>query len=298
MCLFMALDAEEMTVFDDMKASCDRNVKKLDSSKGCKTFAKAWNTVAASRCKQKLDGHEEVAVVNRKSCAQLQSHCDLCQKREELRRLQSKKDPLMEQMEAAFRSTRGQSAQHQGVAQCQPLQCNNHNVSGHPFCGVPFALNPETAVNAFQCNQLPHQDAAMLCRQPTSRQERTCTRQALGGTFKARTHCWKCGHQRKTHIRLGIPFGDDCHSNCLFDECSKCGWRMRDHHKNNVHGPRCDRPIGSSSKVAGEWHKQRSALHLLLVVVVSSKLHFLTLGCSLPQTWKQMWATLEHNEHC
>jgi len=80
------------------------------------------------------------------------------------------------------------------------------------------------------------------------------TRTALGKDFRGLKYCWRCGYQKKLHIRAGLPYGDKCHGNCLRDECSKCGWRIEDCHENNLYGPFCTpQPTQKDCK---HWYKK------------------------------------------
>jgi len=178
------------------------------------------------------------------------------EKQKELARLQSKTDPNMREMEATFKATRSRMLPHQHATHCRPVDYNNTNITGRAIFGVPCALNATVAANAFQHNPQSHQNAPMLFRQAQQLGPvKTFTRKELGANFKAKTCCWRCGYQQKTHIRFGIPFGNDCHSNCLFDQCSKCGWRIKECHAGSAYGPHCPRDTSETSTVAGEWFK-------------------------------------------
>lgn len=254
---FTDVDTEEMVLFDSMSPSYDRHGKfRLDAARGYGSFARAWNIEAGNRYKAQLDGQEDVVLVNRKTYLQLQEHFDIMEKQKELARLQSKTDPNMREMEATFKATRSRMLPHQHATCCRPVDYNNTNITGRAIFGVPYALNATVAANAFQHNPQSHQNAPILFRQAQQLGPvKTFTRKELGANFKAKTYCWRCGYQRKTHIRFGIPFGNDCHSNCLFDQCSKCGWRIKECHAGSAYGPHCPRDTSETSTVAGEWFK-------------------------------------------
>jgi len=247
---FTDIDNAELAMFDEMKDSYSRTAK-LDAGKGYKTFAKAWNLRVSNLYKAKLDGMTDVVVVNRKSYVELQRHYDEVLKQKELEQISKKNDAAMQDMERVFKQTRRDVAttQHQDTQQCQPIRYDT--TLGRPQFGVPFALNTNIVANAFHCNQ---QNNGIVYRAPNTVAVTPMTRNELGASFKARTHCWRCGYQRKTHVRLGISFGDGCHGNCLFDECSKCCERVSDCHPDKRHGPHCTKSVSGNSKVAHLWY--------------------------------------------
>jgi len=255
---FNEVDNEEMSMFDEMRESYDRHAKRLDSGKGYKTFAKAWNLRVANLYKAKLDGMK-VTVVNRKSYVQLQQHCDDVERHKELQALSRKRsDPAMQRMEDVFRTTRRAMAPHQEAVICDPIDYNNIRGLGRPQFGVPLALNTEITANAFEYTQ---NGAAIIYRRPNNQlaTAQPITRDALTSSFNARTHCWRCGCQRKTHLRLSIPFGDGCYGNCLHDECSKCCERVEDYHMDRFIGPHCPKATSSKSQVAHKWYKEKDS---------------------------------------
>ena len=61
---FTELDKAEHALFDSMTDDYDRNQRRLDSGKGYKQFEKAWDLHVANLFKAKLEGNNEVLVIN------------------------------------------------------------------------------------------------------------------------------------------------------------------------------------------------------------------------------------------
>jgi len=248
---FTPLDNAEMALFDEMEDSYDRKGA-LSSSRGYKTFAKAWNLHVSNLFARQLAG-EKVVVVNRKSAVQLQEHYDRKTRQKELLALsnRNRNDPVMKRMEKCLHDTRKAMAPHQTSVNTNPLQ---HNTQlGRPQFGAPYALNTEIMTNAFQHDQSrthiqfkPYDnDNAAVVR---------ISRDVLGKSFKARSFCWRCGFKKTEHLRANLPFGADCKDNCGHEECAKCCTRMSfECHSNGRIGPHCtNEPHPTKSKCA-EW---------------------------------------------
>jgi len=148
-------------------------------------------------------------------------------------------------------TTRRQLPPHQAVHNCTPVDFNQ--VVGRPLFGVPLVLNTDVAAAAFQTNQQAT-GPPILYRPLPERPVLQAKRSVLGKKFRALKFCWRCGFQKKLHLRANVPFGDNCHSNCLHDECSKCGWRLEDFHDGNMVGPFC--PRQATQKDCGDWYKK------------------------------------------
>ena len=251
--VFDSVDNAECEMFDEMKGSYERHCKRLDSAKGYKTFAKAWNLQALNLFKAQLDG-QDVTLVRRKTCRQLQEHFDLMLKHEELKQLSEKNDPQMAAMENVFKQTRRQMLPQQSAVTCRPINYNN-NQTGRPLFGVPFALNAEVAANAFQQNTGNNQlNVPIVYKTNAQKELPTLTRSTLGSKFKANTFCWRCGCRKKKHNRLGVPFGDNCEENCSHEQCAKCWMRVEEHPKGHV-GPFCTGTVSDKSDYE-DWWKQ------------------------------------------
>ena len=246
---FSDIDRAEMALFDDLQSNCDRNAT-ISSARGCKTFAKAWNLHVSSLCSMKVAGDDSVVVVNRKSTVQMQEHCDRRTKQAKLRALsdKNKNDPLMRQLEKTFHDTRTELAPHQTTAYTQPVQC--FPLLGAPQFGAPHALNTNTAMNAFQCD---NSRTTVLCK-ATAQTPTPITLEVLGKSFKARTFCWRCGFKKAAHLRLNEPFGSDCRNNCGHEECSKCHMRVTfEFHNNGRTGPHCAKEPHPTKSQCENW---------------------------------------------
>jgi len=113
---FTGLDIAEHELFDSLSPAYDRNLKKLDATKGYKTFAKVWDLHVANRLKEQLSGLEaEVQTINRKSYLQLQNHYDNKEKHKELLQMNRDTDPAMLRLGEVFKHTRRLLAPHQSV---------------------------------------------------------------------------------------------------------------------------------------------------------------------------------------
>jgi len=240
-----------------MSPQHDRQSKSLTSPRGYKTFADAWDTKVANMHGAKLEG-EKVVLTNRKSHTQLQDQHDKMKRHQELLELSKngRNDPAMQRMEEEFRITRRQLGPCQTVGAGQAPECSQHH--GQPIFGVPFALNPGIAANAFQLNpnvtvNLP--GAPILYRKPALVTTKAITRQQLGPSFKAKLFCWKCGFQRKEHRPPQCPFGDKCVNNLGYEHCSKCIERIELHTDCGV-GPWCTRQADTRSKCGNWWQEQ------------------------------------------
>jgi len=252
---FSEADNAEHAMFEEMQDSYDRNNKRLDSARGYKSFARAWNLRMSNLYKEKLDGKEDVLALNRKSCKQLQQHFDEMKKHEELKAMSQKNDcPLMRRAEEVFRQTRHQMAPHQTATTCTPVDYNLLHL-GRPQFGAPFALNTEIAANAFQYNQHNETNPPIVYKAPPLERPVTVARSLLGPLFLANTCCWKCGHRRKKHNQLGVPFGDHCHSNCLHEQCSKCWERLQEHNNGIQVGPFCTKLVNTEKSDYSKWWK-------------------------------------------
>ena len=235
-------------MFEEMESSCDRKATRLDSTKGHKTFAKAWELQVANTLRASLDG-EDAQVTHRKSCLQLQQHCDDVQMHDEPLLLNSKEDPQLREVEKVFRSTRKEMTPHQSAIMCNPdAQCNRQH--GRVQFGVPMALNTPIVANAFFVNH------AITCRAATP-QRPSIMRSSLGKEFRYNKFCWRCGFQKKMHNRAGNSFGDMCRGNCGYEQCSKCNQRVADCHEPGCTGPHC--PSGAvpvTMENVSSWWKQ------------------------------------------
>jgi len=148
---FTDIDKAEHALFDDLSKEYDRNATRLDSTKGYKTFVKAWDLELAARYTRKLEG-EDVTLINRKSYIQLQQHFDNVARHKELLKLASQQDEGDVQMEREFRITRRLMRPHQEAIACQAIQCQPQ--LGVPQFGVPMALNNEVTGAAFRRNMV------------------------------------------------------------------------------------------------------------------------------------------------
>jgi len=101
------LDKAEHKLFDEMSPSYLRTAG-LDTAKGYKTFAKAWDLQVANLYSAAVSGHSGIQRVNRKSYIQLQQHCDNLKKHKEplAKSASINNDKHMKQVEGVFRSTR------------------------------------------------------------------------------------------------------------------------------------------------------------------------------------------------
>jgi len=233
---FSELDRAEHDLFDSMTESYDRHSKRLDAARGYKAFAKAWDLQVANLFKAQLDG-ERVQMIHRKSYLQLQEHFDNLKRHKELLHLSN--DPTgFEAVYQTFRTTRREmTTPHQGVVTCTAVEYNP-NV-GRPQFGAPLPLNTQFVANAFQ-HGTQHQQP-MVFRQQVVPIQHHITKSSLGKKFKAKRCCWRCGFQKKEHIRLQVPFGDGCKKNCCYEQCSKCNNRLEllDSHPTGAGGPHC-----------------------------------------------------------
>jgi len=203
---FTALDKAEMKLFEEMEGSYDRNATRLDSTKGYKTFVKAWELQLANTLRASLDG-EDVQVIHRKSYLQLQQHYDDVQRHNELLLLNSKEDPQLREVEKVFRSTRKEMTPHQSAITCNPdVQYNRQH--GRVQFGVPMALNTHIVANVFFVNGATA--AVPITYRASTPQRPSITRSSLGKEFRYNKYCWRCGFQKKIHNRAGNSFGDMC----------------------------------------------------------------------------------------
>lgn len=233
-----------------MEPNYDRKCASLSSSRGYKTFAKAWNLHVSNLFARQVTG-ERVTIVNRKSAAQLQEHYDRKCRQKELQSLfnENKNDPLMKQMEQCLHDTRKEMHPHQTAAVTLPVQYNSR--LGRPQFGVPYALNTDIATNAFQYNNT--RTSIQYKAVPNGAALRI-TREILGKSFKARSFCWKCGFKKSQHLRANEPFGGDCKRNCGHEECSKCYTRITfECHSNGRIGPHCTNEPHPTKSKYDDW---------------------------------------------
>jgi len=224
---FTDTDRAEAASFQEMRGNFNRFQNSLSHAAGHKSFARAWNFKVLDSFKKQLEG-ERVTLVNRKSCKQLQDCCDVLQRQKQLEGMSRANDPIIQRMETELRTTRRLLAPHQSAINCAPI--NFGRQIGTPSFGVPYALNADIAANAFQHNQHPtaeNPNPIILRTLPTvTPQPPQITRGALGVSFKAKKFCWRCGWQKKQHVRANMPFGDGCTGNCGYEQCSKCDCRL------------------------------------------------------------------------
>mgnify|MGYP007080208264 CR=1 FL=1 len=253
---FSSLDKAEHKLFDEMEGLCDRNCKRLDSARGYKRFEKAWDLHVANTLWASLNG-EDVQLINQKSCIQLQQHFDNLQKQKELLALNSSNDPELKRVEEVFRQTRRQMAPHQSAATCDPAIQYNRAL-GAPQFGVPMALNTTIAANAFAVTTANSATPITFNRNVHVPTRKAIARSTLGKDFRYSKCCWRCGFQKKIHIRSGMRFGDHCRGNCGYEQCSKCGERVGDCHEIGYIGPHCPNATSpSTAEHVADWWKMK-----------------------------------------
>jgi len=267
---FAALEKAECRLFDELSPSCQRDCKRLDSAKGYKTFAKAWDLHVANLHRSAVEGGwgDGVQRTNRKSCVQLQERFDTLKRHKELIDLSSRHDPQLQRTECVFKRTRKDLPPHQSAASVLPDIAHNSQL-GRPQFGVPMTLNTQFAAAAFQHNNTALGPAVVmrLAQLPT----KAATRSSLGKLFKQNKHCWRCGFQKRPHVRSGAPFGDKCRDNCLCEQCSKCNQRVVDHHAKEFVGPRCPHPTAEATlNNVSDWCKEGPATGTMQVSLLSA----------------------------
>jgi len=154
---------------------------------------------------------------------QLQDHYDNLQKQKECERM-NKEIGQLRQVDNVFRTTRRLLLPHQSAAATLPQHAYNPNLGVLQF-GVPMALNTTVAAGAFHQNT-GAPGPPILFRRLQQTQKQPQTKGALGKLFKGNKCCWRCGFQKRYHSRSGTPFGDHCHGNCGYKQCSKCNNRI------------------------------------------------------------------------
>jgi len=161
----------------------------------------------------------------------------------------TQQDNDLKELEKDLRANRKSITPHQAAETCVP---GTFFQMGTPQFGAPLALNNNAAVSAFKRSTNNKETAVpIIHRDNTTTNVKRRVKSALGKDFKSSKHCWKCGFQRKLHF----PFGDNCNNNSGNEECSKCGWRMSDHHQDGMHGPFCDRE--ATKEDCANWCKQK-----------------------------------------
>jgi len=85
------------------------------------------------------------------------------------------------------------------------------------------------------------------------------SRSSLRKLFKNNKCCWRCGFQKKAHVRSGTAFGDKCSRNCGYEQCSKCNQRVIDFHPIGFVGPHCcNDPVPITQERVSDWYKPAS----------------------------------------
>lgn len=251
---FTAKDVAEYKLFEEMSVAYERNCGRgLDSSKGYKTFARAWDLHVFNLCRAAINGSDD-EMINRKSYVQLQNHYDNLQKQKEYQSMSTEIGNLTE-VENVFRTTRRAMLPHQSAATELPIHQHNPQL-GTPQFGVPSALNTSVAIGAFQRNLQPTGPAIAFRSLLPPPLKPPPTKGALGKNFKGNRYCWRCGFQKKLHSRSNTPFGDKCAGNCGYEQCSKCNNRLADYHENGYVGPHCPNETAPQlQETVSDWWK-------------------------------------------
>jgi len=251
------LDKAEHKLFDEMLPSHSRNAG-LESTKGYKTFAKAWDLQIASLYSAAVSGDSDIQGVNRKSYTQLQQHFDNLKKHQELlaESASINNDEHMRRIKCVFKDTRRELPPHQSATPHLTTITYNPQL-GRPQFGVPMALNTTTAAGAFHHDQNSTVGPPIMFRTAPTMPAVTATRSQLGKFFKSSKCCWCCGFQKRVHIRSGTSFGDRCAGNCGYEQCSKCNQRMSDCHSRDMFGPHCPMPaVPTTQANVADWWKE------------------------------------------
>jgi len=162
-------------------------------------------------------------------------------------------DEQMKVVERAFKRTQRELAPYQS-ATSQLTDVSFNHALGRPQFGVPLALNTTILAGAFQHSQQVVGPPITHCTQRPG--ERLATRGSLGKLFKSNKHCWRCGFQKKIHVRSGTAFGDKCANNCGHEQCSKCNERVLDCHAVGFVGPHCpNEPVPNTQDAVADWWK-------------------------------------------
>jgi len=246
---FSAMDKAEHQLFDEMAPSYSRDSRRLDGPAGCKTFSKAWDLQVANLYRASIDGDADVQRINRKSYVQLQDHSDILKRQKEMLAESMANDSHILEVERVFRTTRREMQQ-------QPHQSTAPNLSqmlyqqqlGCPQFGVPLALNTPIVAGAFQ--QSTGMGPPTTFRSPRPAVT-VVSKTALGKLFRFNKYCWRCGFQKRAHVRSGTPFGDKCIGNCGYEQCSKCNQRIFDCHSIGLVGPHC--PLEATERTPDWW---------------------------------------------
>ena len=238
-----------------MEPSYSRRAK-LDGPTGYKTFAKAWDLQVANMYSASVAGDTSTQRIRRKSYVQLQEHHDNLKRHKELlaESASMHSDDQMKKIERVFKDTRRQLQPHQSAT---PHLTNiTYNPSlGRAQFGVPMALNTTIAAGAFQHNPTNNGPAIMFRTVPL-RPAPSATRSSLGNLFKSNKYCWRCGYQKKIHVRSGTSFGDKCTKNCGYEQCSKCNERVSDCHSIGFVGPHCPKEATAATQdTVNDWWK-------------------------------------------
>jgi len=250
---FTPQDKAEHELFDEMSSSYSRDARRLDGPTGYRTFSKAWDLHVANRIRDSHTG-DSVQKINRKSFLQLQDHYDNLLKQKELLTEAMNNDEELKRVECVFKQTRREITPHQSATSQLTNITYNHTL-GVPQFGVPLALNTTILAGAFQHRQSNTFGPPIMYRTQKPPQQ-LATRGSLGKLFKSNKYCWRCGFQKKTHVRSGTPFGDKCYRNCGYEQCSKCNQRVVDCHAIGLVGPHCaNEAVPSTEEMVADWWK-------------------------------------------
>jgi len=162
------LDKAEHTLFDEMSPSYSRQAG-LDTAKGYKTFAKAWDLQVANLYSAAVTGDTGVQHVNWKSYMQLQQHYDNLKRQKELlaEAAMMNTDEQMKNIDRVFKSARQDARTQPHQLATQQLTNVSYNPQlGLPQFGVPLALNTNIAARAFQHNRNCWRTTQNMCASP------------------------------------------------------------------------------------------------------------------------------------
>ena len=246
---FTDVDREECALFNRLilEHKFNREAGTLWCTTGHGAFSKVWDMEVANRFKDKIagEGEDNIVLTHRKSYAQLQQHCDLCEKHKTFSNRGAPNNPHLDHFRETLRQTRREMQPTQEAMQCEPVAYR----PGLPQFGNPTVLNQRTSAAAVVRGNPAHANAPFFLRPPTTDTVPN-SRKVLGKGFRSKMCCWRCGFKRNQHDS-GMC-GNNCRGNVGREECSWCGWRLDQHDDPSLVGPRCARPP-QSEETEKQW---------------------------------------------
>jgi len=230
-----AVDLEEEGLFNRLHKDYKRHVSPGTPRHGYRDFELAWNIEVSERYRKKMeDESDEIVLINRKSYVQLQQHFDDIVHSERMSRICDPNCLQLQQMNRTLRQTCQVVAGPRGRV-AERIEYRN---AGRPTpFGAPTTLNPDITRHAIVGNYTNRQAVPWNVAAPQILKEND----DVLHKFKRATWCVTCGFRKREHTK------EESYSNkCKREHCSNC-MQLKQHGHPNGMGPRCTNPRKESS---------------------------------------------------